>query len=187
MTSFEDGRLRVYLQTGYDGQGSPALLLKSAALFCAAIGCACPGEGTLRRTALGKPYFDCASAPCFSLSHSGEMWGAAFAPGSVGFDLERVRPRAWENIARRYFHPLEREMALACGEAAFFSVWTAKESYVKYLGTGIDDAFSAFSVVRGGRVDGGALGVSFVRPPMPPGYCACACVGEGIAGEPGAG
>lgn len=177
MTTFEDGRLRVYLQTEYDGKASRTLLLESAAAFCAAADCTCPGEETLRQTATGKPYFDCPSAPCFSLSHSGEIWGAAFASVPVGFDLERVRPRAWENIARRYFHPFEREMALACGATAFFSIWTAKESYVKYLGTGIDEDFSAFCVVRGGRIDGGTLGVSFVCPPMPQGYCACACIG----------
>ena len=31
---------------------------------------------------------------------------------------------------------------------AFFAVWTAKESYVKLLGQGIDDGFARFSVVQ---------------------------------------
>lgn len=178
MKLWDGGRFCLYLQTGYDGKKSGALLMESTARFCAGAGLIPPEESALLRTASGMPYFGSTGAPHFSVSHSGQLWGAAFAKEQIGFDLECVKERAWESVARRFFHPEERAYALAHGGDAFFSVWTAKESYVKYLGVGIDVAFSEFSVVEKGAVSGAPLRVLFLRPPVPEGFSACVCMAE---------
>ena len=175
MRIFNGGRFLVYLWDDYDGTNGGALLMECAARFCAAAGLPCPGEDTLRRTPNGKPYFAYSGAPCFSLSHSGSVWGCAFSTDPIGFDVERARPREWTAIAERFFHPAERDFVLARGEEAFFLLWTAKESYVKYLGTGIDETFSAFCLTDGVGISGQSIGVTFTRPPMPEGYYACVC------------
>ncbi len=175
MKAYDGGRFLVYLSDGYDGQNGVALLMESARRFCAARGIVCPGEETLLKTPGGKPYFDFPGAPRFSVSHSGGIWGCALSQERVGFDIERAKAREWHSIAARFFHPHERDYALAGGEAAFFSLWTAKESYVKYLGIGIDESFASFCLARGGEINGDTLGVCFSRPPVPEEYYACVC------------
>lgn len=176
MREYDGGRFLLCLSEEYDGKNGSALLMECARRFCGARRAVCPGEETLRRTPGGKPYFDFPGAPRFSVSHSGGVWGCALSAQRVGFDLERVRERDWQAVAARFFHPHERDFALAGGETAFFTLWTAKESYVKYLGTGIDESFSSFCLAHGGMISGDALGVSFVWPPAPEEYYACVCV-----------
>lgn len=61
---------------------------------------------------------------------------------------------------------------------------TAKESYVKLLGTGIDAGFMHFSVIENGRICGDRLFVRFTTIPSPAGYSfACAA---GLTNERGA-
>ena len=175
MKVIDGERFFVYIQADYDGKDSSALLMDCAARFCRAAGLPCPKEEAIKRTARGKPYFEQPDAPRFSLSHSGGLWGCTFSRDAIGFDVERARARDWAAVAQRFFHPAERDLALSCGEDTFFLLWTAKESYVKYLGTGIDETFSAFSIVDNGRISGEALGVTFTRPPVQEGYYACVC------------
>jgi 4'-phosphopantetheinyl transferase len=86
----------------------------------------------------------------------------AYGESPVGVDVERIRMDSGkENIARRYFTPEEQEYLFSAGEAEkaerFFEIWTAKESYLKYLGTGLRRSLNSFSVVP----DGTGLGVRF--------------------------
>lgn len=175
MKVFDGERFHVYLKADYDGKDSSALLMDCTARFCRSIGIPCPAESNIARTPNGKPYFNEPNAPRFSLSHSGGLWGCAFSQDAIGFDVERARTRDWAAVARRFFHPAERDLALSCGEDTFFLLWTAKESYVKYLGIGIDETFCAFSLADNGRISGEALGVTFTRPPVQAGYYACVC------------
>lgn len=131
-------------------------------------------SGTILRDKKGKPFFS--GLPfCFSVSHSGDLWGCAFSPSRLGLDLQREQPCASASIARRFFHPLERRYAeSAPDQKAFFAVWTAKESYVKFTGEGITDAFSDFSVISAN----GAFslpGVTLRHYPVREGYHLCLC------------
>lgn len=103
-----------------------------------------PTERTL--TPKGKPYFADLPAMHFSISHSGQQWVCLFASQPVGIDIEQPRRCREEAIARRFFHPLEQAW-LAKHPQAFFTIWTAKESFVKWSGCGIDSQFSQFSVI----------------------------------------
>jgi 4'-phosphopantetheinyl transferase len=84
----------------------------------------------------GKPYLS--EGPQFNLSHSRGFVGAAVSDGPVGLDLELVRPYL-EKLPGRIFSPLELAWFRQRGETRldFFTLWTLKESYYKFLGTGL--------------------------------------------------
>lgn len=98
------------------------------------------------RTANAKPCF-AGSELFFSVSHSGSYWVCAVSNAELGIDLQRYQSCRMELIAKRFFHPKEAAWVKGKGREAFFLVWTAKESYVKFTGEGITDDFAAFSVV----------------------------------------
>lgn len=127
---------------------------------------------TCARTAGGKPFFAAAPELCFSVSHSGAYWGCAFGRAPVGFDLQRREPCRMEALARRFFHPAETAWLAAreWQEADFFSLWTAKESFLKYTGEGMVNGLDWFSVLA--PLPGGAQ----LRPLAgPDGYSLCLC------------
>ncbi len=94
------------------------------------------------RTDKNKPYFE-NNAVYFSLSHSKEYTAVAFCEEEIGIDLQEKRALK-NDIAKRYFHPDEQK-ALKNG-FDFYKIWTMKESFVKFTGTGIDENFKSFSV-----------------------------------------
>lgn len=151
-----------------------AFLMRCTADFCTGRGIPEPDAASLRLSVRGKPFFDQPGAPYFSISHSGDIWAVALCARAVGFDIERVKERNTRAVAARFFSESEQKYALRLGESAFFDIWTAKESYIKLTGQGIDDRFSQISTVNGQTFDGAALGVEFIRPQnVPHGYSAC--------------
>jgi 4'-phosphopantetheinyl transferase len=93
-------------------------------------------------TPTGKPELT-ASPWQFNVTHSGD-WGAiALHPQQpVGIDLETIRPLPNAlDLARRFFCPAEAEaiaaLPPASQAAAFFTLWTRKEAYLKATGAGI--------------------------------------------------
>ena len=117
-------------------------------------------ELAIRRDEKGKPYFDALEkisreAPKgihYSVSHSGNWWGCLMAEEPVGFDLEVHREKVnFEKIAMRFFADEEYAYILSHGINAFFSIWVRKEAYVKYLGSGLGEGLSSFSVVEDGQ------------------------------------
>ena len=106
----------------------------------------------------GKPFFAEQPQTFLSISHSGAYWACGLAAVPVGIDLQRHDRRRGETkkeaelrcgkLARRFFH--KDEAAYVWEEdiyRRFFQIWAAKESYVKYTGSGIDDNFGRFSVL----------------------------------------
>ena len=98
-------------------------------------------------TADGKPYAIGLDAH-FNISHSGYLAVCAVSENPVGIDAERLRPvRA--KLANKVCTPAElayiREAPgwgeQLAGEAMlrFFRIWTTKEAYFKWKGTGITD------------------------------------------------
>ncbi len=147
--------------------------------YAARAGISLPGKLAVSRPEPGgKPFFENAPGVHFSISHTGGLWGCAMGPAEVGFDVEWNRPRDYMGVARRFFHPQERENVEARGLSAFLQVWTAKESYVKYLGSGITDDFSHFSVIPGLAGEAGELNAVFTCPAVGRDYTACLCTGE---------
>lgn len=83
--------------------------------------------------AIGEPYE--ANGKGYSISHSGSRVLVCVREGGrVGCDLERVRP-VNPRVLERLFHPAERKKIRTGRD--FIRVWTAREAYGKYRGTGI--------------------------------------------------
>jgi 4'-phosphopantetheinyl transferase len=91
-----------------------------------------------------------------SVAHSGPHVMVALARGPrIGIDVERVRDDVdVVELARSAFSSGEAAglAALPAGEraAAFYGLWTSKESIVKALGVGITDDFGAASAASAG-------------------------------------
>lgn len=104
-----------------------------------------PTDVVLREGARGKPSLAPTSATpaChFNISHSGDAAVVAVAGAELGVDVEALRPlpRA-VRLADRFFSDSERRWLLSrptgSRDAAFLALWTAKEAYLKAVGSGI--------------------------------------------------
>ena len=85
----------------------------------------------------GRPFFP--GGPGISLSHTAKAAAAAVSDsGPVGIDIEGIRP-VRPGLARRVMSREELLWYQDRGERPedFFRLWTLKESYYKYLGTGL--------------------------------------------------
>ena len=109
----------------------------------------------------GKPYFAGNGNIHFSVSHSGEYVAVAFAETPVGIDLQQHKCRGYETqadavlrhkkLASRYFHPQEQAYLERDPWEGFFRIWTAKESFVKRTGRGIDHGLCNICVLPQGE------------------------------------
>lgn len=142
----------------------------------------------IARTEKGKPYFADVPDLYVSLSHSDAYCIVALAPCRVGVDLQSHQKFPNENdadalqrylhLAQRFFHPVENAYVQRQPQKRFFEVWTAKESYVKYTGVGLDDDFWTYSVIPVREFDIGgwsAQDTFFQMIPFAPGYSLCVC------------
>lgn len=91
----------------------------------------------------------------FNISHAGRWIVCAVSPYPVGIDVEQCRENNLA-IARRFFTPDEHAALLAQEPATrlafFYRLWTAKEAYLKALGTGLQKDLASFTV----RIEGHA-------------------------------
>ena len=151
-----------------------ALLRRAAALYCKKN----TESWTRMEDACGKPFFSEAPELCFSVSHSGDFWSCAFGPSPLGLDLQIHENCPFSRISRRFFHADEDRILAAQNydPTAFFRVWTAKESYLKRIGTGITDGLGAFSVFSP-LPDGSHLQYL----PFAEGYTMCLCTKDEAA------
>ena len=105
----------------------------------------------------GKPYMAGTDQGrlAFNMSHSGDVMLLAFArSGRVGVDVEHWSDRLGDaeaaRIAASVFSPGEQAALahLPAGhrQAAFYSVWTRKEAYLKATGAGISRGMKHFEV-----------------------------------------
>lgn len=115
---------------------------------------------SVARDARGKPSLPQFPQIHISVTHSGKWFVCAVSPAPVGIDLqehtllhretmEQARQR-YCRIAQRFFHPDEAAYVALDPGARFFRIWTAKESYVKYTGHGVDAMFDRFCVLPSG-------------------------------------
>lgn len=110
-----------------------------------------PEQIRLRYEGQGKPSLDHRSDLEFSLAHTRNSVAIAVARGrSVGIDLETLRNDVdFELIANNYFCNAEIDEIFSAGPDVadtFFRYWTAKESYLKAIGTGLTVALNSFEV-----------------------------------------
>jgi len=94
----------------------------------------------------GKPYLE--DSPLhFNLSHSGHWIIGAISNDVIGVDIEKMA-NIDLSIAKRFFTHHEYLQILDAKnsekQSLFFSIWTLKESYLKYLGTGLSTPLDSF-------------------------------------------
>lgn len=97
---------------------------------------------SISHTALGKPFFPEQPQLHFSLSHSQNRMLCALDCHPVGVDIEIVKPRqnhlpSYALTAKEYADYL----SLGGDWAAFYTLWTKKEAWVKYTGEGLGRSF----------------------------------------------
>ena len=126
----------------------------------------------------GKPYFK--DSPIhFNVSHSGKYWICAMALEPVGIDIQQhVAGKNYQKIADRFFAPEERDYLFANDYRDFYKIWAAKESYVKFTGTGIAKNFDKFSVATKTQILNkiNKAHVSFIN--IDPEYSCALCAGR---------
>lgn len=101
----------------------------------------------LQYDALGKPFLP--GGPYISLSHARRAVAVAVSALPVGVDVEGLRDIR-PSLPRRVFGEKEYEWYVSRGERPedFFTLWTLKESYYKYLGTGLPGIPNGTEFVR---------------------------------------
>ncbi|MFM6064502.1 MAG: 4'-phosphopantetheinyl transferase family protein [Microcystis aeruginosa] len=86
----------------------------------------------------------------FNLSHSEEMAICGLTlTARIGVDLEKMRQmKDLDSLTKRFFCAREHELVekSAEKEKLFFQLWTAKEAYLKALGTGISGGLDRVEV-----------------------------------------
>ena len=126
------------------------------------------GPCTVESGPQGKPYLPEHPEVHFNLSHSGRWVVLAIGDRKVGVDVEQTdRPVDCAALSKRHFTPEEQEHP-----DDFFAIWTAKESYLKYLGVGLTEPLNGFCVLPGHEPDG----VRFYRMKPDDAHCLTLCV-----------
>lgn len=97
----------------------------------------------------GKPFMNHMNGFSYNLSHSGKWVVIAFGRTEIGIDIEEIQ-RGQENIADKFFTEGEKKFICAVNKEEqakrFTQIWTLKESYIKFLGTGLSTSLNSFSV-----------------------------------------
>lgn len=123
-------------------EGALRCLAGEALLRCA-LG---TGDYTLERHKAGKPRVRGREDFHFNISHAGNWVVLAFGNTPVGVDVEVHRARLpIRRFSARFYAPEEQNF-VDSDAGRFLQVWTGKESFLKYLGSGIDRKLSSFSV-----------------------------------------
>ena len=98
----------------------------------------------IKRGSHGKPYFP-GTAIHFNISHSGDYKVLAIAETPVGVDIEKVR-KADLRVANRFAQTEKDYVLEKDNNYRFFEIWTKKEAYLKYKGTGLRGGLDSFDV-----------------------------------------
>ena len=102
----------------------------------------CPGRE-------GKAFIVGVENVFFNISHSGDYVVCSVSDREIGIDIEK-RAKARMEVAGRFFH--EEEMAILKTlegdkqDQLFFNYWSVKESFLKYIGTGLTRPLNSFVV-----------------------------------------
>ena len=149
---------------------------------------------TIGRSAEGKPKLDGETGIEFNCSHSGGWSICAIGQSPVGIDIEEIGDSPDYSPAG-LFHEEERrwidDLPVEERPAAFYRIWTAKESYLKALGTGFGRPLDSFEIrfLSGGGViavdhgEGSRISWIHTNTTQIPGYVVSLCVLSGTTPE----
>lgn len=101
----------------------------------------------IKRNKFGKMYLD--NDFFFNLSHSGNWVVVAYGKYDVGVDIEKIRKSTNEIVEAAFSSEEKKHIDLYIGlekMQEITRIWTMKESYIKFLGTGFYTDMKTFSV-----------------------------------------
>lgn len=130
----------------------------------------------------GKPYLKDGGI-FFNMSHSGKYAVCAFSDEEIGVDIEELSDVP-EELMRAVCTDAEYRYLLAAGEKQkedFFRLWTVKESFMKYIGTGLATDPARLEVAFGRRMQmtqGVSAGSCFFKEYEVEGYSLTVCSRE---------
>lgn len=104
----------------------------------------------------GKPYSPARPDISYNISHCRNLAVGALltgCAGEVGVDVEyidRKNIKRQKRVAERFFTQTERAQIAGAPDTAmqFYIIWTRKESYLKYKGTGFSSAVAGVDVTN---------------------------------------
>jgi len=105
----------------------------------------------------GKPYIKTCRDFQYNVSHTRNAVVVAMADCGVGVDIERIKPIDYK-IADRFFSDNEQKYIKNQSDETdkrFYEIWTKKEAYIKYKGTGLpllNSAIDVFDPVISNRI-----------------------------------
>lgn len=99
----------------------------------------------------GKPFFIGIDGLHFNISHSGRFVLCGISNEEIGVDIEEIK-ELYMDIAKRFFTKQEYETMLKVNQnevkELFYTYWTLKESYTKYMGKGLSIPLDSFSIKK---------------------------------------
>lgn len=109
------------------------------------------GEISFHSNMYGKLAIDSKGQLSFNWSHSGNWIVFSMDCEPVGIDVEKIREIDVVNIAKRFFDRQEFEQIDKLKHkrrlSHFFRLWTLKESYIKWKGTGLNTSLNSFRFI----------------------------------------
>lgn len=95
----------------------------------------------------GKPYCDIFNDFHFNISHSGDWVVCAVDKNPIGIDVEEISTIDLD-ISKNFFSDKEHNDLLLSNDPFdyFFTLWSLKESYIKFLGKGLSHPLNSFSM-----------------------------------------
>lgn len=104
----------------------------------------------------GKPNIKDSEGFNFNISHSGDLVVGVFDNDEVGVDVEHIKELNID-VARNFCTDNEYSCVLSkdqsCKKQFIISIWTLKEAYIKYLGTGLATSLQSFDVINKENID----------------------------------
>ncbi len=102
----------------------------------------------------GKPFLKNISNFHFNISHSGIWVVIGFGSENLGIDIEKIsenQSQLHKKLAERYFTSKEAEYIFENKERfsqRFAEIWTGKEAFFKYKGTGIINSINSVDITE---------------------------------------
>lgn len=117
----------------------------------------------------------------FNISHSGDYVACAISAFPVGIDIEQHVKRDFSSFQllwseeERHLYPLHEQ-------EAFYTLWTAKESYGKYKGFGLHTSLTEVTIHQDGTIHlpWGTEKAHVIPFVMAPDYSATVCIEDSL-------
>jgi 4'-phosphopantetheinyl transferase len=95
----------------------------------------------------GKPYCEFLDDFHFNVSHSGDWVVCTIDKNPIGIDIEKISTIDLD-ISKNFFSDKEHEDLMLSNDPFdyFFTLWSLKESYIKFIGKGLSHPLNSFSM-----------------------------------------